>query len=178
MNHTHTYFQKRVFYFIFSLELCLILIFIILKNIYIHFLADVTYSDPMRPRFAVWGINCFSSPASLITSISYTEQFPLIQKPNSWTYNFGEFSWYKLESYQIWGFRIQCLHYKPVSNHFCSMGGGVSRVELTLNSKEENFLRLWSNYVKEFGLRLGTRPLYFSFPSHPYTKHGSSVDDL
>ncbi len=34
-------------------------------------------------------------------------------------------------------FRIQCLHYNPVSNHFCT-GGGDPFVEVTVNSKEEN----------------------------------------
>ncbi len=38
---------------------------------------------------------------------------PPPQKPNSWTYNFVEVSGHYLESSQTWGFRIQCLHYKP-----------------------------------------------------------------
>ncbi len=42
------------------------------------------------------------------------------QKPNSWTYKFVEVSEHNLESSQTWGFHIQCLHYKPVSNHFFS----------------------------------------------------------
>ncbi len=29
-----------------------------------------------------------------------------------------------LESFQTWSFRVQCLHYKTVPNHFCSRGGG------------------------------------------------------
>ncbi len=36
---------------------------------------------------------------------------------------------------------IQCLHYKPVSNHFCSGGGGGGLnplLEVTVNTKEEN----------------------------------------
>jgi hypothetical protein len=41
-------------------------------------------------------------------------------KPNSCTCNFVEVSGHNLESPQTWGFRIQCLHYKPVSNDFCS----------------------------------------------------------
>ncbi len=46
-------------------------------------------------------------------------------KPNSWTYNFVEISGHNLlESSQTWGFRIQCLHYKPVANNFCLSGGG------------------------------------------------------
>ncbi len=50
------------------------------------------------------------------------------RKPNSWTYNFVEVSGHNLESSQTLGFRIQCLHYKPVSNHFCSKGGwGIIR---------------------------------------------------
>jgi hypothetical protein len=39
---------------------------------------------------------------------------------------------------------MQCLHYKPVSNHFCSRGEsrGESNplLEVTMNSKEENSL--------------------------------------
>jgi hypothetical protein len=48
---------------------------------------------------------------------------------------------------------MQCLHYKPVSNHFCSgVGGGEGYnplVEVTVNSKEENSC---PNYVQEVGL--------------------------
>ncbi len=40
-----------------------------------------------------------------------------------WTYNFVEVSGLNLDCPQTWGFQIQCLHYKPVSNHFYSMGG-------------------------------------------------------
>ncbi len=36
-------------------------------------------------------------------------------------YNVAEVSGHNLETC---GFRIQCLHYRPVSNHFCSRGGG------------------------------------------------------
>jgi hypothetical protein len=46
------------------------------------------------------------------------------QKPNSWMYNFVEVSGQNLESYPTWGFRIQSLHYTPVSNHICSGGEG------------------------------------------------------
>ncbi len=45
-------------------------------------------------------------------------------KPNSWTHNFVGVSGHNLRSSQICGFRIQCLHCKPDSNHFCSGGGG------------------------------------------------------
>ncbi len=59
-------------------------------------------------------------------------------KPNSWTYNFVEVSGQNLESAQTWGFNIQFLHYKPVSNHVCWVGrGGNPLVEVTVNSKEE-----------------------------------------
>jgi hypothetical protein len=35
--------------------------------------------------------------------------------------------------------RMQCLHYTPVSNHFCLGGGGGKPLsEVTVNSKEEN----------------------------------------
>ncbi len=33
-------------------------------------------------------------------------------------------SGHNLERSQTWGFRTQCLHYKLVSSHFCSGGGG------------------------------------------------------
>ncbi len=44
-------------------------------------------------------------------------------------YNFVEVSGHNLESSQTRGFRIQCVHYKPVSIHF-SQGeaGGVKSV--------------------------------------------------
>ncbi len=44
-------------------------------------------------------------------------------KPNSWMYNFVEVSVHNLERFQTWGFRIHCLHCKPVSTHFCAGGG-------------------------------------------------------
>ncbi len=50
--------------------------------------------------------------------------FPAGQKPNSWTCNFLAVSGHNLERSQTWGFRVQCLHYKPVLNHFCWGGGG------------------------------------------------------
>ncbi len=49
---------------------------------------------------------------------------PWAQEPNSWTYNFVEVSGHNLEISETWGFRKHCLHYKPVSNHFCWGGGG------------------------------------------------------
>ncbi len=33
--------------------------------------------------------------------------------------------WHNLESSQTWVFHIQCLHYNPLSNHFCSRGRGL-----------------------------------------------------
>ncbi len=44
----------------------------------------------------------------------------------------------------------ECLHYDPVSNHFCSRGVEVKSVsiEVTVNSKEQ-FTRI-ANYVQEF----------------------------
>ncbi len=50
------------------------------------------------------------------------------QKSNSLTYIFVEVSGHNLKSSHIWGFRIQCLHYKTVPNHYCSRGGGVKSV--------------------------------------------------
>ncbi len=44
---------------------------------------------------------------------------------NSWTYNFVEVSGHNLESSQTWKIRLVfTVHYKPVSNHFRSRGGG------------------------------------------------------
>ncbi len=77
------------------------------------------------------------------------------QRPNSWTYNFVEVSGHKLERSQTWGFLIQCLHYRPVSNHFWPPGvggGGNPLVEVTVNSKEEISSDFCLNYVKEFSL--------------------------
>jgi hypothetical protein len=54
------------------------------------------------------------------------------EKLNSWTYNFVEVSGHDLESSQAWGFRIQYLHYKPVSNNFCSMTFNNSVSDLTI----------------------------------------------
>ncbi len=51
---------------------------------------------------------------------------------------------FKSRVLETWGFRIQCLHYKPVSNHLCwrewgGRGGGFNLfVEVTANSKEKN----------------------------------------
>ncbi len=52
----------------------------------------------------------------------------ILLKPTSWTYNFVEVSGHNLESSQTWVFQIQCLHYKPVSNHFCSREEGVKSI--------------------------------------------------
>jgi hypothetical protein len=49
----------------------------------------------------------------------------VMQKSSSWTYNFIEVSWHNLGSSRTGGFRKQCLHYKPVSDHFFSSGVGV-----------------------------------------------------
>ncbi len=65
--------------------------------------------------FSIWG---------QIFGLLATLMYATVLKPNLWTYNFVEVSWDNLESSQTWGFRIQCLHYKPVSNHLCSMGWG------------------------------------------------------
>jgi hypothetical protein len=78
--------------------------------------------------------------------------FFIVRKPNSWTYNFVEVSGHHLESSQTWRFRIQCLHYKPVSNPFARGGGEL--VEVRVNSKEENSegFSFCPNYVQVFGL--------------------------
>ncbi len=55
-------------------------------------------------------------------------------KPNSWTYNFVEVSGHIVESSQTWGFRTQSLHFKLVSNYFCSGVKSVSRGDCPENS--------------------------------------------
>ncbi len=80
------------------------------------------------------------------------------RRPNSWTYTFVEVSGHNLESSQTWGLRLQCLHYKQVSNYFCSGGGGGGGglnplVEVTMNSKKEKSWYFCPNYVQEFGFR-------------------------
>jgi hypothetical protein len=55
-------------------------------------------------------------------------QFHPLLKPNSWTYNFiFEVSGHNLGSSQTWGFRLQCLHYKPVSNPLLIKWGGSKK---------------------------------------------------
>ncbi len=56
--------------------------------------------------------------------------YTTLQKPNSWTHNFAEFSGHNLESSQTWGFRIQCLHYKQFQTIpflLWGKGGGYNR---------------------------------------------------
>ena len=61
----------------------------------------------------------------LVTLMIFFLLTKLEQKPNLWTYYFVEVSGHNFETYQTWGFRIQYLHFKLVSNHFCSRGRGV-----------------------------------------------------
>jgi hypothetical protein len=49
-------------------------------------------------------------------------------KPNSWTYNFVEVSEYDLDSFETWGFREQCSHYKQFQTTFAQEGKGVKSV--------------------------------------------------
>ncbi len=69
-------------------------------------------------------------------------------KPNSWTYNFVEFSGHNLESSKTWGFH--CLNYKPV----CSKGGGriVKSVCINVTVASTGRRKSCPNYVSEFGL--------------------------
>ncbi len=68
----------------------------------------------------------------------------LVQKPNSCTYNFVEVSGHNLESSQTWGFRIQCLHHKPISNHFC-WGEGAEVVVGGEWDKSDDGEKAWSS---------------------------------
>ncbi len=68
------------------------------------------------------------TPETFTNKDSDCSCYLLVLKPNSWTYNFVEISGPNLKSSQILDFHIQSLHYKPVSNHFCSRGrGGMTR---------------------------------------------------
>ncbi len=85
-----------------------------------------------------------------------TYMLPLLQTPNSWTYNFVEVSAHNIESSQNLRLPyIQCIHYKPVSKHFCSREGGGGGVKsVSRGDCEKQHLRLLSHdYVQEFGLR-------------------------
>ncbi len=81
--------------------------------------------------------------------------YSIFSKPNSWMYNFTYVSGHNLVSSQAWGFRIQCLLYKPVPNpnHFCSGGGGgrksVSRSDCEWQGGK--LLRLLSQWRPRFG---------------------------
>ncbi len=100
-------------------------------------------------NFPFQGVNVFEASVT-------KENRRGVLKPNSWTYNFVEVSGHNLDSSQTWSYRIQCLHYQPVSNHFCSRDGGGGGVKSVgrgdWDSKEENFC---PNYVLDFCLRTG-----------------------
>ncbi len=89
---------------------------------YIHFLL-LQFNLWRCERGEQWGGGVYSY-YNLLNLIR--NNFKWVQKPNSRTYNFVEVSGHNLKSFQTWGFRIyvQCLHYKPVSKHFCSKRGG------------------------------------------------------
>ncbi len=101
----------------------------------------------------------FSYRISCIPRLEHEQSFPFFScftptvvqykyRSQIHEHNFVEVSWHNLQSSKTWGFRVQCLHYKPVSNHFFSGGGGGGVV--TVKSKAENFC---SNNVHEFDLR-------------------------
>ncbi len=56
---------------------------------------------------------------------------------------FRAISAHNLASSQTWGFRVQCLHNIPVSNHFWEGGAKNPLVEVTVNSKEERTLKIF-----------------------------------
>jgi hypothetical protein len=66
--------------------------------------------------------------------------------------NFVEVSRHNLEYSQTLGFRIQCLHDKQVSNHFCSGVGGGGGGKVSVKSKEEKNKNFSNHYDQEFGL--------------------------
>ncbi len=92
-------------------------------------------------------------------------------KPHSWTYNFAEVSGNNLESSQTWGFCIQCLHYKPVSNHFAQAGAGSKSV--SRGDCEQQGEKLFETFVPITPKNLASglwssealRLFFFIFPS-------------
>ncbi len=106
-------------------------------------------------KLSIYGSVCLSAGGARSGRERWIE---CVLKPNSWTYNLLRFLNTVLRV-QTWFVHIQCLHFKPVSNHLCwgggEEGGGwwvktVSRV--TLNGKEENYRYFCPNYVQEIGL--------------------------
>ncbi len=77
--------------------------------------------------------------------------FSILQKTNSWTYNFVEVSGHILESSQTWGFRIQYLHYKPLLLNGVWGVKSVSRGDC--EEQGGKLLSFCPNYVQEFGLQ-------------------------
>ncbi len=86
-------------------------------------------------------------------------------KPNSWTYSFAEISGHNLEISQTWGFRIQRLHYKTVTNHFCSnksvsrgdceqQGGKLWRILSHLHPRMRPLVERSRFYAKFLEMRL------------------------
>ncbi len=68
-------------------------------------------------------------------------------------HNFWDFSYLR---FTFTMFTLQ-TNYKPVSNHFCTRGGGGvnSVVKLTVNSTEENSQYFFPHYIWHFGLSSG-----------------------
>ncbi len=76
------------------------------------------------PSFILLGIflpGTFRSAGSFFSLKCPEAEFMNVQ-------NFVEVSGHNLVNFMIGGFRIQCLHYKPLSNHFRWGGGGGCKI--------------------------------------------------
>ncbi len=113
-----------------------------LRNPYKNIKSENSQDDAQKPQW-----NCRFMNSAWGTEVERKPEFMNVQ------YHWG--FWDNLESSQTCGFLIQCLHYKPVPTHFCcGVGEGQNPlVEVTVNSKEQNSLRLVSQ------LRPRIRPL-------------------
>ncbi len=79
---------------------------------------------------------------------------------------------HNLESSHTWGFPVQCLHYKPVSNHFFSGGGGdgvesISRGDCEISRRKtlQTFAPITSRNSAAGVWRISIRPIGATFGS-------------
>jgi hypothetical protein len=90
------------------------------------------------------------------------------------------FSGHNLESFQTCGFRTQCLHYKPVSNHALLLKGGDGVKSVSRGGHEyqgRKFERLLSQLrprirplflIRNAGIHNSTIPRMYKFPHIPH----------
>ncbi len=105
-------------------------------------------------------MQCWMYSQCIMYIVLCTVDWVRILNPNSWMYcvfNIVDVSGHNLESSQTWGFQIQCLHYKPVSNYFCSMGRGgcgikfVSRGDVNIKEETSNTFVLIRSRIRPLG---------------------------